>query len=138
MKYANQIPITTENISVANVAFRPDAIVPLRVITPWFGHYGLYTQSGGKEGVKPEGDIALILENWEKIKASKTQEEIDQYSNEIIKLHMKNQWVIGYAGPTPTLIAASNSIHNIPTDMVWADEYRSLGQGHPSQFFIKQ
>ncbi|WP_231637493.1 ABC transporter substrate-binding protein [Paenibacillus sp. FJAT-27812] len=138
MKYANQIPITTENISVANVAFRPDALVPLRVITPWFGHYGLYTQSGGKEGVKPEGDVALILEYWDKIKASKTQEEIEKYSNEIIKLHMKNQWVIGYAGPTPMLITASNNIHNIPSDMIWADEYRSLGQGHPSQFFIKQ
>ncbi|GGG59193.1 ABC transporter substrate-binding protein [Paenibacillus radicis (ex Gao et al. 2016)] len=137
MKYANQIPITTENISVANVAFRPDTLVPLRVITPWFGHYGLYTQSGGKEGVKPEGDVAKILEYWDKIKASKTQEEIDQYADEIVKLHMKNQWVIGYAGPTPMLIAAANNIHNIPGNMVWADEYRSLGQGHPSQFFIK-
>ncbi|WP_042162182.1 ABC transporter substrate-binding protein [Paenibacillus gorillae] len=137
MKYANQIPITTENISVANVAFRPDTLVPLRVITPWFGHYGLYSQSGGKEGVKPEGDVAKILEYWDKIKASKTQEEIDQYADEIVKLHMKNQWVIGYAGPTPVLIAASNNLHNIPGKMIWADEYRSLGHGHPSQFFIK-
>jgi peptide/nickel transport system substrate-binding protein len=138
MKYANQVPMTTENISVANVAFRPDTLVPLRVITPWFGHYGLYSSSGGKEGVKPEGDVALILEYWDKIKASKSVDEINQLSNEIVKLHQKNQWVIGYAGPTPVLVVASNSIHNIPTDAVWADEYRSLGQGHPSQFFIKQ
>nr|MBC9200135.1 ABC transporter substrate-binding protein [Paenibacillus sp. PL91] len=137
MKYANQVPMTTENISVANVAFRPDTLVPLRVITPWFGHYGLYSSSGGKEGVKPEGDVALILEYWDKIKASKSVDEINQLSNEIVKLHQKNQWVIGYAGPTPVLVIASNSIHNIPTDAVWADEYRSLGQGHPSQFFIK-
>jgi peptide/nickel transport system substrate-binding protein len=138
MKYANQVPMTTENISVANVAFRPDTLVPLRVITPWFGHYGLYSSSGGKEGVKPEGDVALILEYWDKIKASKSVDEINQLSNEIVKLHQKNQWVIGYAGPTPVLIVASNNVRNIPTDAVWADEYRSLGQGHPSQFFIKQ
>ncbi|NEU61918.1 ABC transporter substrate-binding protein [Paenibacillus taichungensis] len=138
MKYANKIPMTTENISVVNVAFRPDTMVPLRVITPWFGHYGLYSQSGGKEGVKPEGDVAKILEYWEKVKASKTLDEINQYSNEIVKLHQKNQWVIGYAGPTPVLITASNKIHNIPTDLIWSDEYRSLGQGHPAQFFIKQ
>jgi peptide/nickel transport system substrate-binding protein len=130
--------MTTENISVVNVAFRPDTMVPLRVITPWFGHYGLYSQSGGKEGIKPEGDVAKILEYWEKVKASKTLDEINQYSNEIVKLHQKNQWVIGYAGPTPVLITASNKIHNIPTDLIWSDEYRSLGQGHPAQFFIKQ
>ncbi|RXZ82894.1 ABC transporter substrate-binding protein [Paenibacillaceae bacterium] len=138
LKYANKVPMHTENISVANVAFRPDALVPLRVITPWFGHYGLHASSGGTEGVKPEGDVALIMEYWDKIKGSKTTDEINEYSNEIVKLHMKNQWVIGYAGPTPVLVTASNSVHNVPSDMVWADEYRSLGHGHPSQFFIKQ
>lgn len=138
MKYANQIPMHTENISVANVAFRPDTLVPLRVMTPWLGHYGLYTQSGGKEGVKPEGDVAKIMEYWDKVKSSKTLEDINKYSNEIVKLHQKNQWVIGYAGPTPVLIVANNKIHNIPTDAIWCDEYRSLGQGHPAQFFIKQ
>jgi peptide/nickel transport system substrate-binding protein len=36
------------------------------------------------------------------------------------------------------LLAASNSMRNIPTDRVWADEYRTIGNGHPAQFFIKQ
>jgi peptide/nickel transport system substrate-binding protein len=138
LKTTNQIPLSTENISVANVAFRPDTLVPLRVLTPWLGQYGLYTSSKGKEGVKPEGDVALILEYWYKLKASKNVDEINQLSNEIVKLHQKNQWVIGYAGPTPVLVLASNKFRNIPTDAVWADEFRSLGQGRPSQFFIKQ
>lgn len=138
MKYANQVPMTTENISVVNVAFRPDTLVPLRVITPWFGHYGLYTQSGGKEGVKPEGDVAKIMDIWEQIKASKSIDEINGLGNEIVKLHQKNQWVIGYAGSTPMLIAASNNVKNIPTNLIFADEYRSLGHGHPAQFFIEQ
>jgi len=138
LKYANEVPIHTENISVANVAFRPDALVPLRIITPWFGHYGLYSQSGGKEGEKPEGDVAGILDTWNKIKASKSKEEIDQLANEIYKLHMKNQWVIGYAGPTPMLLVASNKLRNIPEGLVWADEYRTVGHAHPAQFFLKQ
>ncbi|MBW7452599.1 ABC transporter substrate-binding protein [Paenibacillus sepulcri] len=138
LKYSNQVPANIENISVVNVAFRPDALVPLRVLTPWYGQYGLYTSSGGKEGVKPEGDVALLLEDWDKLKAASSKEEITQWGNEIIKLHMKNQWVIGYAGPTPTLIAASNNIRNIPQSMIWADEFRSLGAGHPAQFYIKQ
>ncbi|WP_256761176.1 ABC transporter substrate-binding protein [Cohnella sp. WQ 127256] len=137
LKYANEVPIHTEVISVANVAFRPDTLVPLRIITPWFGHYGLYTQSGGKEGVKPEGDVAEILAIWDKIKASKSKDEINQLANEIYKLHMKNQWVIGYAGPTPMLLVASNKLHNVPSGLVWADEYRTVGHAHPSQFFLK-
>jgi peptide/nickel transport system substrate-binding protein len=138
LKYSNQVPATTENIAAVNVSFRPDALVPLRVLTPWFGQYGLYTSSGGKEGVKPEGDVALILEYWDKVKAAQNADEITQWGNEIIKLHMKNQWVIGYAGATPTLVVASNKIRNVPQFAVWADEFRSLGHGHPAQFFIKQ
>ncbi|MFD0678699.1 MULTISPECIES: ABC transporter substrate-binding protein [unclassified Paenibacillus] len=137
LKYSNKIPATTENISVVNVAFRPDTLVPLRVITPWYGHYGLYSSSNGKEGVKPEGDVALILDYWNKVKASASKEEINKWSNEIIKLHQKNQWIIGYAGPTPRLVIASNKVGNVPKDLVYADEFRSLGHGHPSQFFIK-
>lgn len=137
MKYSNKIPATSEGIAAINVALRPDALVPLRVLTPWYGMYGLYTQSGGKEGVKPEGDVALLLEYWDKIKASKTKDEINKWGNEIIKLHMKNQWVIGYAGPTPQFIVASNKIRNIPTYGIWADEFRFLGLGHPAQFFIE-
>jgi peptide/nickel transport system substrate-binding protein len=137
LKYSNQVPATTESISAVNVAFRPDALVPLRVLTPWFGEYGLYTQSGGKEGVKPEGDVALILEYWDNVKASKTSDEINKWGNEIIKLHMKNQWIIGYASGTPSLVVASNNMRNIP-QAVMADEFRSLGHGHPAQFYIQQ
>ncbi|WP_241242741.1 ABC transporter substrate-binding protein [Paenibacillus whitsoniae] len=138
LKYANKIPVTTENISLVNVAFRPDTLVPLRVLTPWLGNYGLYTSSNGKEGVKPEGDVAQILDDWNKVKSSTTKEDILKWSNEIIKLHQKNQWLIGYAGPTPKLIVASNKMGNVPKTLVFADEFRSIGHGHPAQFFIKQ
>ncbi|MGO4542623.1 ABC transporter substrate-binding protein [Paenibacillus sp. 2TAB19] len=137
LKYSNQVPVSIENISVVNVAYRPDALVPLRVLTPWYGQYGLYVSSGGKEGIKPEGDVAKILEYWDQIKAAGTAEEINRLGDEIVKLHKKNQWVIGYAGPTPTLIAASNKMGNIPEDLIWADEFRSLGAAHPAQFYLK-
>ena len=136
LKYSNQVPASIENISVVNVAFRPDTLVPLRVLTPWYGQYGLYVSSGGKEGVKPEGDVAKILAYWDEIKAAKSSEEINSLSTEIVKLHMKNQWVIGYSRPTPTLVVACNNMANVP-QMIWADEFRSLGAAHPAQFFLK-
>ncbi|WP_019639757.1 ABC transporter substrate-binding protein [Paenibacillus fonticola] len=136
LKYANKIPVSVKSVNVVNVAFRPDELVPLRVITPWFGHYGLHTSSQGKEGVKPEGDIASILEYWDKVKASKTKDEVQQWTDEIIKLHQKNQWVIGYTGPTPVLIVAKNNLKNVPT-LVSSDEFRGIGHAHPAQFFLE-
>jgi peptide/nickel transport system substrate-binding protein len=138
MKYANQVPMNTEGISVTNVAFRPDTLVPLRVITPWFGQYGLYSETGGKEGVKPEGDVAKILDIWNQIKASTSKDEINQLANEIYKIHMNNQWVIGYAGSTPVPIVVSNNLRNVPEKAIMSDETRSLGHGHPAQFYLKQ
>ncbi|CAG7629292.1 Periplasmic alpha-galactoside-binding protein [Paenibacillus solanacearum] len=137
LKYANKVPAFPYTVNLVNVAFRPDELVPLRVLTPWLGHYGLYTQSGGKEGVKPEGDVAKILEAWDKVKSAKNAEEITKWSNEIVKLHQKNQWVIGYTGPTPSLTVVRNNMRNVPAELVDVDEFRNLGHAHPAQFFFK-
>ncbi|WP_062051329.1 ABC transporter substrate-binding protein [Bacillus sp. JCM 19034] len=138
LKYDNKIPATTQDVSVVKVAYRPDELVPLRVITPWFGHYGLYNSSGGEEGVKPEGDVAKLLEYWGNLTSSTTTEDVDYWSDEIIKLHQENQWVIGYTGPTPSLVVVSNDMRNIPDGIVDSDEFRGFGHAKPAQFFIKQ
>ncbi|WP_026672697.1 ABC transporter substrate-binding protein [Alkalihalobacterium bogoriense] len=138
LKYDNKIPATTQNISVVKVAYRPDELVPLRVITPWFGHYGLYNSSNGEEGVKPEGDVAKLVEYWNNLTASKTSEEVDKWSDEIVKLHKENQWVIGYTGPTPSLVVAKNNVRNVPDGLIDSDEFRGLGHAKPVQFFFKQ
>ncbi|MFA9560298.1 hypothetical protein ACERII_23555 [Evansella sp. AB-rgal1] len=88
--------------------------------------------------MKPEGDIALLLEYWGNVVSSRTSEEVDKWSDEIIKLHQKNQWVIGYTGPTPSLIVVSNDIHNVPDGIIDADEFRNFGHAKPAQFFIKE
>jgi peptide/nickel transport system substrate-binding protein len=137
LKYGNKVPAFPNTVNLVNVAYRPDELVPLRVLTPWLGHYGLYTQSQGKEGVKPEGDVAKILENWDKVKAARNADEIVKWSNEIIKLHQKNQWVIGYTGPTPSLTVVKNNLRNVPKELVDIDEFRNLGHAHPAQFFFK-
>lgn len=60
-----------------------------------------------------------------------------KYSNEIIKPHQKNQWVIGYTGPTPSLTVVKNNLRNVPKELVDIDEFRNLGHAHPAQFFFK-
>lgn len=138
MKYNNQLDATLENLGAVKVSFRPDAIVPLRVLTPWYGMYGLYNSTGGSEGVAPEGDVALMLEYWSKLVASTKAEDIDQWGNEIIKLHAKNNWVIGYIGPAPTLLVVNNKLRNVPETSLYCDEFRDLGHAQPFQFYFKQ
>jgi peptide/nickel transport system substrate-binding protein len=137
LTYANKIPVSFKNVSVMDVALRPDELVPLRVITPWFGLYGLYTSSGGKEGVKPTGDVAKVLEDWDKLKAATSNEEIKKWANEIVKLHMKNQWIIGYTSATPPLLVVKNNVKNVPEGLVSADEFRGTGVAHAEQFYIE-
>ncbi|WP_242698183.1 ABC transporter substrate-binding protein [Bacillus sp. SD088] len=138
LKYSNQVEISTEGGNIVNVILRPELLVPLRVLTPWQGDYGLYVTSKGKEGTKPEGDAAKLLEYWDNLRASTTEEDTNHWANEIYKLHMKNQWIIGYAGGTPAVVVAANSLRNIPESVTHSDEFRELGHGHPAQFFIKE
>jgi peptide/nickel transport system substrate-binding protein len=82
--------------------------------------------------------VAQILTLWNELKASKSKEDINRIANEIYKLHMKNQWVIGYAGSTPVPVAVSNDLRNVPEKVVMADEYRGFGAAHPAQFYLKK
>lgn len=139
MKYNNELTATTaESISLIKTSLRPDTVVPLRTLTPWYGMYGKYRESGGAEGVKPEGNVALIMEYWDKLVASTNMDDISHWSNEIIKLHQKNQWILGYSGPLPSLVVVKNNMKNVPDGLVYADEFRDLGHGRPMQFYFEQ
>lgn len=136
MKYNNELVSTLETLACVKISFRPDAILPLRVLTPWYGWYGLYNATAGEQGVKPEGDVALLLEYWQKITASTTPEEINAWTEEIVKLHRKNNWVIGFSGPSPKVAVVSNELGNVPEHIIYCDEFRDLGHARPFQFYF--
>ncbi len=138
LKYNNQLEASTNVFSVFNVALRPDVVVPLRVLTEWYGSYGLYTSTKGAEGVKPEGDVAALLDNWNKLASATNKEDINKYGDEIMSLHEKNLWMIGYVGNQPKLWVVQNNLRNFPEGLYQTDETRYLGVANPSQFFIRQ
>lgn len=138
LKYSNQVEVTSEATSVVNVALRPEVLVPLRVLTPWQGDYGLYYETDGEEGTEPDGDVAKLLEYWSDLRASTAEEDALQAGDEIYKLHMENQWIIGYASGTPIIAAVANNLRNVPEELIYADEFRDAGHAHPWQFFIKE
>lgn len=138
MTYSNDLMIFTRDVFMIDVPLRPDEIVPYREGFPWYGQYGAYYASNGQKGIKPEGDILALQQAWDKLRASTNQEDIDRWSEEIIKLHRKNQWLLGFTSALPTMVVASNSMRNVPEELIDADEFRNLGHAHPAQFFIKQ
>lgn len=139
MNYSNQlIAIVGPGIATVNVALRPDSLVPMRYIATWSGEYGKYYGSQGKEGIKPEGDIAKLNELWEKIKVCKTKEEIQPYVSEILKLHEKNLWEIGYTEGLPAVLYRNEKLMNIPESRIYCDEFRLGGFANLSQAYFKK
>jgi peptide/nickel transport system substrate-binding protein len=138
LKYSNQHQLGVTGFGVFNLAFRPDVLVPLRVLTEWFGHYGLWRSSGGKQGVKPEGDVMLLLDYWDKLVASTNKADVTKWADKIVELHARNVWVIGVAGISPQLVLVSNRLRNVPDGLYYCDELRSFGVANASTFFIRK
>ncbi len=137
LKYSNELQAALGEEDVVDVSLRPDFIVPLRLLNVWYGNYGLYNQSNGEEGLKPEGDVAELQRLWNVVVSSTEQEDIDSAVEEIWDIHMRNQFVIGATGPIAEAIVVKNNLKNVPNQIVWADEYRCFGHAKPYQFFFK-
>lgn len=119
------------------ILLRPDSLVPVRPIMVWSSAFGDYLSSDGEKGVKPEGDIAKIVELWDKVKSSKTEEEARKYSDQILELHKKNIYIIGYTSQTPEVFLAKNNIHNLPEQAIMCDEFRSWTTLRLSKVFFE-
>ncbi len=136
--YANQHQVAVWGFDIFNVAYRPDLLVPLRVLTEWYGFYGMWRQSLGKQGVKPEGDVALLLEYWDNLVASTTKADVTKWADKIVEVHTRNVWAIGTVGISPQLVLATNRLRNFPEGLYYCDEMRQYSVANPSQFFMKQ
>ena len=136
--YSNQHQVGVWGFDVFNVAYRPDVVLPLRVLTEWYGFYGMWRQSQGKQGVKPEGDVMLLLEYWDNLVAATTKADVTKWADKIAEIHARNVWVIGIAGISPTLVLTSNKLRNVPEGLYFCDEMRQYSVGNPSTFFIRQ
>ena len=125
-------------MSSINVALRPDTVVPVRNYAAWYGQYGIWYASHGKDGVKPVGDVAKMIDLYDKLIAAPTKAEITEYSKEILKLHQENLWQIGYMSATPVLIAINNNLVNFPEKAISCDEFRELGLVHWQNLFFRK
>lgn len=132
----NNEHIATTAFEVGGVGpnLRPDTMIPLRMVTPWHSQFGAYYESEGESGVEPTAGIQELWDAWNGMSGSSDLAEINDYSEEVVRIHMENQWVLGFTGHVPNLIVVNNDIVNVPESLTIADEFRELGHARPAQF----
>ena len=136
LKYGNKLQIGVSGIGLLNLALRPDTLVPLRTLTEWYGHYGLWRQTWGEQGIEPDEDVMKILEYWDNVTAATNWDDITMWADKIVEIHAKNVYVIGTAGITPQFHVVSNRLRNFPEGLYGCDEMRNYGVANPSTFYL--
>ncbi|MGQ4806876.1 Periplasmic alpha-galactoside-binding protein [Candidatus Entotheonellaceae bacterium PAL068K] len=101
--------------------------------------HGKWWQSGGTQGVKPEGDLLKQLELFDKGKAVPPEERIE-LGQEILRLLVENVWVMGTVGISPALMGVeiiSNKMGNVPQVVPFSTPAQTPGNARPEQFYLK-
>ncbi|HZQ98537.1 MAG TPA: ABC transporter substrate-binding protein [Chloroflexota bacterium] len=117
----------------------PDHILPYNNGSGWGPKYGDWYQSGGKIGVKPEGDAAKMLELFDQAKGVPAQERV-AIGKQIEQLYIDNDWVIGTVGVSPALlgiVVKKNNFMNVPASVTGSTPGQTPGNARPEQFYFK-
>jgi len=104
----------------------------------WAPLYARWYTSGGKSGEEPKGDIKRIYELWDKVKVTPDEKQRERLFKEIIDIHKRNIWMIGWVGELPQPVIVKNNFRNVPDGIIWDDTVRSPKNARPEQFFFKK
>lgn len=138
----NDIEAKFETLSVTSPAVRPDAVLPMRNFSCWYGAYGKWYEDGkstANGGVEPTGDMLELINAYDAIKAASGADRdkiVDENVKKIYQLHKQNQWLIGFLAALPTNWVINNNVKNFPSGVVNADEYRFASMIRPEQLYL--
>ncbi|MGE3912298.1 MAG: ABC transporter substrate-binding protein, partial [Chloroflexota bacterium] len=99
--------------------------------------YALWYASNGAQGKKPEDPELLKAYDILKKGFGVETAERAKLGQELKKIIVDQQWVIGTCGFAPTLRVVSNKLGNVPDRYVWRTRNRTPGAAHPSTYFFK-
>jgi peptide/nickel transport system substrate-binding protein len=118
----------------------PDHCLAYNTNSDWGPLYGAWWQSGGKQGVKPEGDVLKMLQLYDQAKGV-TGDKLTEIGKQILQLYIENMWCIGTVGVSPALMGVAiikNYMGNVPDDVVGSTPGQSIGNARPEQFFFNK
>lgn len=138
----------TNEISVEAYGTSED-VYPLFLVYPyWIMPYadiarigplsGIWYQSGGTEGVAPEGDLARVVELYEEAKAAATEEERFEKAMEIYQLNNDNLWIVGCVAATISPVIVKNNFRNVPESFISGTINGAPNNANPWTWFFKQ
>ncbi|MDE5590364.1 MAG: hypothetical protein K2J60_14695 [Acetatifactor sp.] len=103
---------------------RVQPFVPIAQSAEWYGEYGTYYGTNGAQGVAPEGDMAKLVEIYEKWNSTPDPAERDQYNLDIYNIHKENLWTIAYLKAAGSYSLINSKIKNYPELLVSDDLFQ--------------
>ncbi|NPV06968.1 MAG: ABC transporter substrate-binding protein [Anaerolineae bacterium] len=107
---------------------------------------GIWYQTGGAQGVEPQGDLRRVLEVFDEATVTIDQAAQDELAKEIFRINVANLWTIGTIGGTPLeqgLVIAKNYFRNVPESTPERhvhneDSVHTPANCVPAQYFMRQ
>ena len=96
--------------------------------------YGQWYQSGGKKGEEPRQTIKDVMETYNQILHTISEDKRKELFGKIIAANEKNLWVIGLVHDPPDYYVVAKSMYNIPKKDFQSWIYPDPGPIHPEQF----
>ena len=99
--------------------------------------YAQWYASGGTEGKKPDDPELLKAYDLLRQASGVETEPRQKLAQELKKIIIDQQWVIGTVGFTPNLRIVKKTMGNIPGREIWNAACRTPGCAQPSTWFFK-
>ncbi|HMK35278.1 MAG TPA: ABC transporter substrate-binding protein [Desulfomonilaceae bacterium] len=100
--------------------------------------YGLWFQSGGKNGEEPPADIKQLMETYQQILTTVSPDKKKELFKKIIDANEQNLWVIGLVHDPDDFYVVAKHMFNVPKRDFQSWIYPNPGPIHPEQFFFEQ
>ncbi len=123
------------SIGGASLKDRAAPFVPIAQASEWYGEYGTYYATKGAQGVEPTGDMAKLVELYDKWRLTSDESERESYQAEIYKIHKENLWSIAYLKAENSYEIISSKLKNYADNLVWADCYQYANMAHYEVMF---
>jgi peptide/nickel transport system substrate-binding protein len=112
--------------------------MPVEPNEPFSGTlYATWYASGGTAGKKPEDPELLKAMDMLRKGSSLESAERAKLGQELKKVIVDQQWVIGTVGFEPILRVISNKLANVPDRYAWVTRARTPGAAHPPTYYFK-
>ena len=97
--------------------------------------YGQWFQSGGKKGEEPPAEIKELMDFYNQILRTTSEDKKKEIFGKIIAANEKNLWVIGIVHDPPDYYVVAKNMFNVPKKDFQSWMYPNPGPAHPEQFF---